>query len=530
MKILLDGHDTFRDISHETKRRKSTDLVLQAKEIDELWRKKCFQVEQKRKDKHKIDKDVADKFKEQKKLGAKKDDEGAKDAQTKIETEIEELKQKGRDLNAEIENGQLEIVQLEKDLCTKINQIGVPCAQESPDFEDEKDNIIVRIVGPVQKQEGKLSHIDLIRMIGGVEYNHAIKVAGGRAYYLKGDSVLLLMALEQLATRHLVERGFTPILPPFFMNKEIMAECAQLEEFDETLYKVTGEGEDKYLIATSEQPLTCLHRGDWMEPQDLPIRYMGKSTCFRKEAGSHGKDTLGIFRIHQFDKIEQMCITAPEGEADYQKRVRIEKKEKVKEKKKDKVKDKDNEDQKGIGEEQKDNINLDEDGNDGHLIGSWAMFHEMIKNSEDFYQKLGFGYRIVNIVAGALNNAAAMKYDLEAYFPGSDAFRELVSCSNCLDYQSRRLGIRYGVSASKEKKERKYVHMLNATLSALQRTLCCLLETHQTPEGIAVPEVLWPYLDDKRHFIKFKLTKKQIDEQDKSDSKQKEKGKKEDKE
>ncbi|KAA6387634.1 MAG: putative serine--tRNA ligase [Streblomastix strix] len=257
---------------------------------------------------------------------------------------------------------------------------------------------------------------------------------------------------------------------------------------------------------------------------------MGKSTCFRKEAGSHGKDTLGIFRIHQFDKIEQMCITAPEGEADYQRRIKSEKKEKKKEKKKEREKekekvkitqdqidlreDKDNEDQKGIDEEQKDNLNITEDDNEDdtetHLMGSQAMFYEIIKNSEDFYQKLGFGYRIVNIVAGALNNAAAMKYDLEAYFPGSDSFRELVSCSNCLDYHSRRLGIRYGASASKDKKDRKYVHMLNATLCALQRTLCCLLETHQTPDGIAVPEVLCPYLDNKRHFIKFKQIIKPI--------------------
>ncbi|KAA6372198.1 MAG: hypothetical protein EZS28_032275, partial [Streblomastix strix] len=168
-------------LASQTKRHNSTDLVEDAKRIDQQWRDKCFQVEQKRKEKHKVDKDVADKFKELQKLRDKKDDEGVKDAQTKIESEIEELKQKGRDLNTEIENGQMNINQLEKDLCTKINQIGVPCSEESPDFEDEKDNVIVRIVGPVEKQEGKLTHINLLRMIGGVEYNHAIKVAGERA-------------------------------------------------------------------------------------------------------------------------------------------------------------------------------------------------------------------------------------------------------------------------------------------------------------------------------------------------------------
>ncbi|GBG61861.1 hypothetical protein CBR_g23814 [Chara braunii] len=223
------------------------------------------------------------------------------------------------------------------------------------------------------------------------------------------------------------------------MRKEVMSECAQLEQFDEELYKVTGEGDDKYLIATSEQPLCSYHRKDWIDPKSLPIRYAGYSSCFRKEAGSHGKDTLGIFRVHQFEKVEQFCLTGPNG------------------------------------------------------ADSWDMHEEMLKNSEDFYQLLGLPYRVVVIVSGALNNAAAKKYDLEAWFPASKTYRELVSCSNCTDYQSRRLEIRYGTKKSNEQ-TKQYVHLLNSTLTATERTLCCILETYQTSEGVNIPECLQPYM------------------------------------
>ncbi|KAK2961300.1 putative Serine--tRNA ligase [Blattamonas nauphoetae] len=267
------------------------------------------------------------------------------------------------------------------------------------------------------------------------------------------------MGLQNLAMQYLSTAGYTPLQTPFFMNQSIMGECAQLEDYDETLYKMTGDGEDKYLIATSEQPISCFHRGEWMNPKELPKRYGGTSTCFRKEAGSSGKDTNGIFRIHQFEKVEQFCITDPEK--------------------------------------------------------SWEMMDEMCRVSEEFYLKLGLHFNVVAIVAGALNNAAAAKYDIEAWFPGSRAFRELVSCSNCVDYQSRRLRVRFGQQAvaANSDESKKYVHMLNATLCAVQRTFCCLLETYQTPTGVQIPEILRPYVGG-RDFIPFKVTKAQIDEYD----------------
>jgi len=192
---------------------------------------------------------------------------------------------------------------------------------------------------------------------------------------------------------------------------------------------------------------------EWMEAKQLPIRYGGFSTNFRKEAGSHGKDAWGIFRVHQFDKIEQFCITSPDDDA------------------------------------------------------SWKMHEEMLKNSEEFFQSLGIPYRVVVIVSGALNNAASKKYDLEGWFPASSnkdvpaQFRELVSCSNCTDYQSRAMEIRYG-SKKQGAREKKYVHMLNSTLCATTRAICAILENYQTDDGVAVPPVLRPYMGGKE-FIPF---------------------------
>ena len=170
----------------------------------------------------------------------------------------------------------------------------------------------------------------------------------------------------------------------------------------------------------------------------MPIKYAGYSTCFRKEAGAHGKDTWGIFRVHQFEKIEQFVLTAPEK--------------------------------------------------------SWEMFNEMIEHSEEFFQSLGLSYRVVAIVSGALNNAAAKKYDLEAWFPYQGEYKELVSCSNCTDYQSRNLEIRCGVKKMADR-EKKYVHCLNSTLCATERAMCALLENWQREDGLEIPPPLVPYMD-----------------------------------
>lgn len=312
--------------------------------------------------------------------------------------------------------------------------------------EDENEEISFSISNKtikIPEAVAKLNHVDLCYRLDFIDTQRGTEIAGNRGYFLKHYGVLFNNALIRYSLDFLIERNYELLYTPFFMRQSMMARVAQLSEYDETLYKIdSGDSEDPlYLIATSEQPITALHQNKYLTDKDLPIKYAGQSTCFRKETGAHGKDTLGIFRVHQFEKIEQFCITAPDK--------------------------------------------------------SKEMMQEMISNCKEFYNSLGISYRVVSIVSGALNNAAAIKYDLEAYFPGSNSYRELVSCSNCTDYQSKKVNLKYKDNNS------GYVHMLNSTLCANTRTMCCLLETYQQPDGIIVPEVLRKYMNNLE-FIKFK--------------------------
>ncbi|XP_076283893.1 seryl-tRNA synthetase isoform X1 [Lasioglossum baleicum] len=331
-----------------------------------------------------------------------------------------------------------------------LKEIGNVLHESVPISNDEEENKVEKTYGDCT-QSKRYSHVDLIYMIDGLDGERGTNVSGGRGYFLMGPAVFLQHALIQLALRRLFAEDYKPLYTPFFMRKDVMQEVAQLSQFDEELYKVIGKGsertndkdiEEKYLIATSEQPIAAFHRNEWIPENVLPIKYAGLSTCFRQEVGSHGRDTRGIFRVHQFEKVEQFCLTSP------------------------------------------------------HENKSWQMMEEMISNAEQFYQDLEIPYRIVNIVSGALNNAASKKLDLEAWFPGSHAFRELVSCSNCLDYQARRLLVRYG-QTKKMNANTDYVHMLNATLCAVTRVICAILEVHQTDTGIKVPKVLAQFMPTK---------------------------------
>lgn len=318
-----------------------------------------------------------------------------------------------------------------------LREVGNWLHDSVPVSNNEDENKVERTWGDCETK-GKYSHVDLIAMIDGMNAEKGAVVSGARGYFLIGPAVFLEHALIQHSLHSLFEKGYTPLYTPFFMRKEIMQEVAQLAQFDEELYKVGGkgsekteDGDEKYLIATSEQPIAAYHRDEWLAESSLPIKYAGISTCFRQEAGSHGRDTRGIFRVHQFEKVEQFVLTSP------------------------------------------------------HDNKSWEMMDEMIDNAEKFCQSLGIPYRVVNIVSGALNHAASKKLDLEAWFAGSGAFRELVSCSNCLDYQARRLLVRFGL-CKKMNANVEFVHMLNATLCAATRVICAVLETHQTETGIKV--------------------------------------------
>ncbi|KAJ8529482.1 hypothetical protein K7X08_036317 [Anisodus acutangulus] len=423
------GHNP--EIIRESQRRRFADvsLVDQVIQLDKEWRQRQFELDNLRKDFNKINKEVA-------KLKI-----SGGDASEKIKDTAE-----NKQLTAKKE---AEVQEARAALYSKLEIIGNLVHDSVPVSNDEANNAIIRSWGEKRTEKGLKNHVDLVEALGIADITKGANVAGGRGYYLKGAGVRLNQALINFALDFLEKREYTPLQTPFFMRKDIMAKCAQLAQFDEELYKVTGEGDDKYLIATAEQPLCAYHLDDWIHPSQLPLRYAGYSSCFRKEAGSHGRDTLGIFRVHQFEKVEQFCLTSPNG-------------------------------------------------ND-----SWDMHEEMIKNSEEFFQQLGIPYQIVAIVSGALNDAAAKKYDLEGWYPSSSAYRELVSCSNCTDYQSRKLEIRFGQKKGNEQ-AKQYVHLLNSTLTATERTMCCILENYQREDGVEIPEVLQPYMGGKT-FMPFQV-------------------------
>lgn len=345
------------------------------------------------------------------------------------------------------------------DLRNKVNQVGNLVHKSVVDSQDEDNNELVRSWKPESLSEigaiasctgaeAKLSHHEILLRLDGYDPERGVRIVGHRGYFLRNYGVFLNQALINYGLSFLAKNDYTPLQAPVMMNKEVMAKTAQLSQFDEELYKVMDGDDEKYLIATSEQPISAYHAGEWFEsPQEqLPVRYAGYSSCFRREAGSHGKDAWGIFRVHAFEKIEQFVLTEPEK--------------------------------------------------------SWEEFDRMIGLSEEFYKSLGLPYRVVGIVSGELNNAAAKKYDLEAWFPFQKEYKELVSCSNCTDYQSRNLEIRCGIKQQNQT-EKKYVHCLNSTLSATQRALCCILENYQTEDGLVIPEVLRRYIPGEPEFIPF---------------------------
>uniref|UniRef100_A0A0K8TQS8 serine--tRNA ligase n=1 Tax=Tabanus bromius TaxID=304241 RepID=A0A0K8TQS8_TABBR len=452
------GNDPENVKENQRKRFKDVSLVDVVIEKDCEWRQCRHRADNLNKMKNLCSKEIGEKMKKKEPIGCENDPipDDVKSGLSRLTTEslrglsVNQIK-KVRLLIDEaitLNEKQLQLTINERNIA--LREVGNHLHESVPVSNDEDENKVERTFGNCETRK-KYSHVDLIHMIDGMNGEKGATVSGSRGYFLTGPAVFLEQALIQLALHTLYEKGYTPLYTPFFMRKEVMQEVAQLSQFDEELYKVVGKGsekneeggiEEKYLIATSEQPIAAYHRDEWLAESILPLKYAGLSTCFRQEVGSHGRDTRGIFRVHQFEKVEQFVLTSP------------------------------------------------------HDNKSWAMMDEMIENAEQFYQSLGISYRIVNIVSGALNHAASKKLDLEAWFPGSGAFRELVSCSNCLDYQARRLLVRYG-QTKKMNTSVDYVHMLNATMCATTRVICAILETYQTETGIRVPETLKKYMPKK---------------------------------
>ena len=365
-----------------------------------------------------------------------------------VTTEIAALKKAGKDatshvtkakqLDTEITRIEKEVTAAEEKTRSYLMQLPNLLHETVPVGKDENDNIQTRTWGAIPEFTFPVkNHIDLSLSLDIIDVERAGKVAGSRFFYLKKEAALLDMALISFALQEIVKKGYTAIEPPYLMRRDAYEGVTALGDFEDVLYKI--ENEDLYLIATSEHPMAAMYQSEVLKEQELPLKLAGVSTCFRKEAGAHGKDTRGIFRTHQFNKIEQFIFCTPEQ--------------------------------------------------------SWQLHEELLQNAEQLLQKLEIPYRVVNVCTGDIGTVAAKKYDIEAWMPAQNAYREVVSCSNCTDYQARRLNIRYREKEGAPTKG--FVHTLNSTAIATGRTLVAIMENYQQEDGsIGVPKVLRKYMGD----------------------------------
>ncbi len=421
-------------IESQKKRGESLEVVEKAIKLDKEWRKKYHELNSLRHERNKLSVEIRRASKEEREVLVKK----AKELSNLIKAKEEELKK------------------LEEELRTILLSIPNIVHESVPVGKDESENVPVKFWGKpkVYKEylqafkeqtlgrvdftlidKKPIGHADAVEMFGWADLERAAKVSGSRFYYLLNDLVWLDFALTSYALDFLSKKGFTIVCPPYMMRREAYEGVTALSDFEDVIYRI--EGENLYLIATSEHPLAAMHMNEVLAEKDLPLLYAGVSPCFRKEAGAHGKDTKGIFRVHQFNKVEQFVFCLPDE--------------------------------------------------------SWDWHEKLLENVEEIWQGLGIPYRIVNICTGDLGVVAAKKYDLEAWMPAQGKYREMVSCSNCTDWQSYRLNIRF--AEEKGKPSKGFVHTLNSTAIATTRAITAIIENYQLEDGrVEIPEILKKYL------------------------------------
>ncbi len=311
----------------------------------------------------------------------------------------------------------------------------------TPQGKDETESVIEKTHGKPRTFKFPIKdHVELGTKLGILNFEDAVKMSGTRFGYTLGDAALLEFALIQFVMQKLVAKGFTPVIPPVLVKEHAMTATGFFPADRNEIYQVNHQdNENLYLVGTAEVPLTMLHADKILDAQKLPLRYAGFSTCFRREAGAAGKDTQGLIRVHQFDKIEMFSFCHPDK--------------------------------------------------------SWEE-HEFIRSiEEEIMQELGFAYQVLNICSGDLGYPAAKKYDLEVWIPSQNKYRELTSCSNCTDYQARRAKIRFKIAEGPNAGKNEFIHTLNGTACAMGRTLVAILENYQKEDGsIEIPEMLQPFM------------------------------------
>jgi len=397
-------------------------LLAEAREKDAAWRACLLEADRLRKRRNELSRGIAD-------ARSKGEPSAALDAEAKA------IPQSVKGVEAR----EGELLQARDALLRRLPNL---LDDSVPFGKDDSENVMITTwEEPAQGVAGLKPHGEILEALGMAEFDRAHRASGAGFYYLKGPIVLVDLALQRLALDILSERGFTLVSPPYMLRRAPYEGVTDLADFENVMYKI--EGEDLYLIATSEHPLAALYQGEILDEDRLPIRLAGVSPCFRKEIGGHGVDQKGIFRVHQFQKVEQFVFCRPEQ--------------------------------------------------------SPALHEEIRENAEEVFRRLKVPYRVVNVCTGDVGTVAAKKYDIEAWFPRQQAYREVVSCSNCTDYQARRLGIRMGKAGRPGK---LVPHTLNSTAVATSRALAVVLEQYQQPDGsVSIPDALRPYLGGRKELI-----------------------------
>ena len=414
MKMIRENPESIRKMLKDRDVRFDLDLLL---ELDKKRRDMIISTDELRKKKN----EMSIKISEAKKTGSEA---------TTIIKEMQSVSQDLTKLEEIQQSTELEYSKLALTIPNTLDK-SVPCGDVSASKETRKWGSVPKFGFEVK------DHIDLSESLNLLELERAAKTAGARFYYLKGDLVKLNQSLIQFGLDFLSEKGYTMFQPPYMINRKSMQGAVILDDFEDVIYKI--DGQDLYLIGTSEHAMVSMHGNEILDGNLLPTRYASISPCFRKEAGAHGKDQKGIFRVHQFEKIEQFVFSKPE------------------------------------------------DSSNEH--------EKMIAITEEFFQKLEIPHRIVLLASGDMGKISAKTYDLEAWMAGQNAYREVASCSNCLDYQSRRLKIRF---RDKTNEDTQYTHTLNSTLVATERTMVAIIENFQTKDGhINIPNALQKYMGKK---------------------------------
>ncbi|MCA1726476.1 MAG: serine--tRNA ligase [Actinobacteria bacterium] len=346
----------------------------------------------------------------------------------------QELIQKAGELKADLEGNEARAEATKEELDRLLLDLPNLPDESAPDGESDDDNVEIKVVGDPRALADPKDHVELGQALGMLDLERAARLSGSRFAYLMGPAVWLELALVRYCLDRLATRGFVPVVPPVLVREEAMYGTGFFPTDQAQIYKT--EEDDLYLVGTSEVSLAGLHQGEILDPESLPLRYAGFSTCFRREAGTYGKDTQGMFRVHQFDKVEMFTFVMPEA--------------------------------------------------------SRETHDELVSIQEEIVQGLGLPYRLVNVCLGELGASAAKKIDLEVWLPGQGRYRELMSCSNTTDYQARRLECRVRTEAGNQP-----VHTLNGTACAVGRTIIALLENGQREDGsVVLPETLHAYLPE----------------------------------